>query len=160
MITIIDHYRPAQNRVWILEARSEKVCGNDNFNSEKGLRFREPEATHPHHKNSQECPFHLFIYLFLSHSHFTKIKRYKRRSLKYKLLWQGTLSAAGSLYTNKLSLAVLQRITWCRVWIKQLCNHADMASTLSPCASLYRNSIPGGSDWLTTLYYRYLTVAI
>ena len=86
MTTIIDHYRPAQKRVWILEARSEKVCGNDNFKSEKGLRFREPEATHPHHKNSQECPFHLFISLFLSHSHFTKRKRYKRRSLKYKLL--------------------------------------------------------------------------
>ena len=38
MITIIDHYRPAQKRVWILEARSdhENVCGNDNFWSEKG----------------------------------------------------------------------------------------------------------------------------
>ena len=67
MTTIIDHYRPAQKRVWILEARSEKVCGNDNFKSEKGLRFREPEATHPHHKNSQECPFHL-VYLFVFES--------------------------------------------------------------------------------------------
>ena len=31
VIPIIDHYRPAQKRVWILEARSENVCGNDNF---------------------------------------------------------------------------------------------------------------------------------
>ena len=67
MTTIIDHYRPAQKRVWILEARSEKVCGNDNFKSEKGLRFRERDSENPrrHTRTTRIPKSALFIYLFI-----------------------------------------------------------------------------------------------
>lgn len=63
------------------------------------------------HNECRWLSFH-FIYLFYSHSHYIKIKRYKRCWLKIKLLWKESLKKLQGAYINRLPKAILQRLTW------------------------------------------------